>query len=430
MKKILIPFLAFAMLLLPRPVQAARDKDLIPMADSISCYLTENTSVSSYVSVERAAVLKDGTLRLTLSRNLLDHPLRDKEIQDLYSIVRETLPKKYQAYRNKLSLYADKKPVEYYKSRYYTDKPDRKAVEEHRKLAGQHHDKLTAPLVTRLSSASRPDRGLQNRHIALWQSHGWYYEQSLKRWEWQRARVFETVEDLYTQSYVLPFLVPMLENAGAVVLLPRERDWNIHEVIVDNDQTGSGYQEAGVWRAAPDSGFANPKAAYLYPENPFKMGTARLTETDRDGGSSACWLPEIPEDGEYAVYVSYQTVGNSTTAARYEVRHEGGNTRFSVNQQMGGGTGSIWAASPSGKEGTATRAYSCPTSVTAVPSSLPTQSNSAAAWATWPGSPLKSRKATSTSRRKSPATPVSPKAPATGCSGPVSTTPSTRATTT
>ena len=338
MKKILIPFLAFAMLLLPRPAQAARDKDLIPMADSISCYLTENTSVSSYVSVERAAVLKDGTLRLTFSRNLLDHPLRDKEIQDLYSIVRETLPKKYQAYRNKLSLYADKKPVEYYKSRYYTDKPDRKAVEEHRKLAGQHHDKLTAPLVTRLSSASRSDRGLQNRHIALWQSHGWYYEQSLKRWEWQRARVFETVEDLYTQSYVLPFLVPMLENAGAVVLLPRERDWNIHEVIVDNDQTGSGYQEAGVWRAAPDSGFANPKAAYLYPENPFRMGTARLTETDRDGGSSACWLPEIPEDGEYAVYVSYQTVGNSTTAARYEVRHEGGNTRFSVNQQMGGGT--------------------------------------------------------------------------------------------
>ena len=87
------------------------------------------------------------------------------------------------------------------------------------------------------------------------------------------------MEDLYTQSYVVPFLVPMLENAGANVLLPRERDWNVHEVIVDNDESGSGYLEAGVWDNAPDSGFANPKAAYLYQENPFRMGTARMTGT-------------------------------------------------------------------------------------------------------------------------------------------------------
>ena len=338
MKRTLIPFLALLLLLLPRPAQAARDKELVPMADSISQYLHETTTVRSYVSVESATVLKDGTLRLTLSRALLDHPLREKEIKALYDIARETLPRKYRQYRNKLSLYADKKPIEYYKSRYYTAKRDRKAVEEHRKFVGQPHDRLDAPLVRRLSSASRPTRGLQNRHIAIWQSHGWYYEQSLKRWEWQRARIFETVEDLYTQSYVVPFLVPMLENAGAVVLLPRERDWNVHEVIVDNDQSGSGYQESGTWRAAPDSGFANLKESYLYQENPFKMGTARLTETDREGGRSARWLPDIPEDGEYAVYVSYQTVGNSTNAALYEVRHQGGNTRFSVNQQMGGGT--------------------------------------------------------------------------------------------
>ena len=80
------------------------------------------------------------------------------------------------------------------------------------------------------------DRGLQNHHLAIWQSHGWYYEQKLARWEWQRARIFQTVEDLYTQSYVLPYLVPMLENAGANVLLPRERDIQRHEIIVDNDR--------------------------------------------------------------------------------------------------------------------------------------------------------------------------------------------------
>ena len=338
MKKTLTTFLAVAMLLLPGSARAARDKELVPMADSISTYLFQTTTVRSYVSVESAAVQKDGTLRLTLSRTLVDFPLRDKEIKDLYGIARETLPKKYRQYRNKLSLYADKKPVEYYKSRYYTDKQDKQAVAEHGKYAGQYHEKLDAPLVRRLSRAARPTRGLQNRHIAIWQSHGWYYEQSLKRWEWQRARIFETVEDLYTQSYVVPFLVPMLENAGANVLLPRERDWNVHEIIVDNDVSGSGYFESGTWKTAPDAGFANPKESYLYTENPFTMGTARLARTDREGGSNACWIPNIPETGEYAVYVSYQTVENSTHAARYEVRHEGGNTLFSVNQQMGGGT--------------------------------------------------------------------------------------------
>ena len=336
-RTLLFPLLLLA-LLLPVPAQAARDKELQPMADSLTSYLKEKTTVQSAVTVEKATILKDGTLRLTLSRGLVDFPLREQEIKDIYTIARQTLPKKYAKYKNKLSLYADKKPVEYYKSRYFTDKRDSKAVKEHQQYAGQFHDQLSAPLVTRSSSPNKPTKGLQKRHIALWQSHGWYYEQSLARWEWQRARIFETVEDLYTQSYVVPFLVPMLENAGAVVLLPRERDWNTREVIVDNDLGAKGYQENGNWEAAPDSGFANPKTTYLYKENPFKMGTARMTTSDRDGDKSISWIPTIPEDGEYGVYVSYQTVPGSTDAAQYEVRHNGGVTRYSVNQQMGGNT--------------------------------------------------------------------------------------------
>ena len=338
MKRTFNLLLTVFLLVLPvLPARAARDKELVPMADSITHYLVDKTTVRSVVSVEKATILNDGTLRLTLSRGLVDFPLRDQEIKDLYAIARETLPKKYAKYKNKLSLYADKKPVEYYKSRYYTAKPDRTPVKEHQQFAGQFRKQMAAPLVTRSSSPNHPSKGLQDRHIALWQSHGWYYEQSLARWEWQRARIFETVEDLYTQSYVVPFLVPMLENAGAVVLLPRERDWNPREVIVDNDG-GKGYRESGSWQAAPDSGFANPKAHYLHLENPFKMGTARQTTADSEGDKTACWIPDIPADGEYGVYVSYQTVAGSTSAAQYEVRHNGGVTRFSVNQQMGGGT--------------------------------------------------------------------------------------------
>lgn len=54
-------------------------------------------------------------------------------------------------------------------------------------------------------------------------------------WKWQRPNLFGTTEDLYTQTIVIPYLLPMLENAGAVVISPRERNWQKQEVIVDND---------------------------------------------------------------------------------------------------------------------------------------------------------------------------------------------------
>ena len=64
-----------------------------------------------------------------------------------------------------------------------------------------------------------------------------------------RSALWQTCEDLYTQSYVLPYLVPMLENAGACVLLPRERDVQKYEVLADNDNAGQ-YAEEGRGRAA------------------------------------------------------------------------------------------------------------------------------------------------------------------------------------
>ena len=102
-----------------------------------------------------------------------------------------------------------------------------------------------AQIVKNMDKPYTPSKGLTNKHIALWQSHGCYYEFSTNRWEWQRARLFQTVEDKFTQGFVLPYLVPMLEKAGAYVMMPRERDTNPYEVIVDNDgkEASSPYNE-------------------------------------------------------------------------------------------------------------------------------------------------------------------------------------------
>lgn len=194
-------------------------------------------------------------------------------------------------------------------------------------------------------------KGLSGRHIALWQSHGLYWKEADSLWEWQRTANHRTIEDLYTQSYVLPFLIPMLEHAGAVVLTPRERDPQLQEVVCDNDPAfadfrGPGvrrrgsYRETGTWEDA-GQGFADAKKTYAGQENPFTMGSARQTDAaaSRDASqASAEWRPDIPEKGEYAVYVSYKTVVRSTPDARYKVHHLGGTTLLHVNQQMGGGT--------------------------------------------------------------------------------------------
>ena len=136
----------------------------------------------------------------------------------------------------------------------------------------------------------------------------------------------------------------MLENAGALVYTARERDWQPDCVIVDNDANLSGYTERGgkndEW-SSDTLGYAPAKDIYLDGENPFAMGTSRIvnavTEKSRSKASVA-WCPEIPADGDYAVYVAYRSLSNSVPDARYSVMHAGGTTEYKVNQTMGGGT--------------------------------------------------------------------------------------------
>lgn len=70
---------------------------------------------------------------------------------------------------------------------------------------------------------SNPIQGaLSDKRIALWASHGTYYNKAREGWIWQRATLWNTVEDLYSTEYAR-LVVTMLENAGATVVQPRGR---------------------------------------------------------------------------------------------------------------------------------------------------------------------------------------------------------------
>lgn len=279
------------------------------------------------------------TIAIHASESFAYQPFRPETVEAVYNQVKELLPGPVHYYR--LTIFADGKPIEELITNIYRNK---KKDKERMSLKTDYKDKAWVKNISRPNEISR---GLQDRHIAIWQSHGNYFKNDKNEWGWQRPRLFCTTEDLFTQSFVLPYVIPMLENAGAIVYTPRERDTQKNEIIVDNDTPNASlYLEVGSkkahWATAPIKGFAQKKAIYRDGENPFTDGTCRFIPTERKKKNKdqafAEWVPTLPAKGEYAVYVSYRTLPNSVSDAKYLVFHNGGVTEFKVNQKIGGGT--------------------------------------------------------------------------------------------
>ena len=208
------------------------------------------------------------------------------------------------------------------------------SVHQSRSKANRYTLPATTQWITNTSRPYSAKHGLDGKHIALWGSHGQYFHQPTESWRWQRAKVWSTVEDLYTTSYTMPFLVPMLENAGAVVVQPRERDTQTYEQVVDDSQATL----KGQWAIGEGAGWANPTTHLLEGDNPFTKGRYIVeVKCDEKNKGEVIYTPTLPA-GEYAVYVSYNTQPNSSSKAQYTVMHKGQKTTFSVNQKMGGGT--------------------------------------------------------------------------------------------
>lgn len=270
------------------------------------------------------------TLNVQLSPSFAAQDFTASSVRFYYKRLAKALPRPYNKY--KLTIMAGGLPIEQLVAGSKCEKgmPNAWGKTEYE----------GAPWVMNDSRPYFVSHGLFDRHLSLWASHGRYYDGKKDRWKWQRPNLFGTTEDLFTQTIVIPYLIPMLENAGAVVFTPRERDWQKNEVIVDNGDRG--YVEDNgkeTWKTAQEKGFAYHAGTYRDGENPFTQGTARAVKATKKADVSwASYQPNIPQGGKYAVYVSYQSLKNSVSDAQYIVMHKGQRTVFKVNQQMGGGT--------------------------------------------------------------------------------------------
>lgn len=319
------------------PLQAqtleAKLKDWAANYTRTDCNIKPSTLTSLTVDEEEETIL------IVLNGGFPEQFFTPEVVDDIYRQVRDLLSTKQRKYD--LTIQTDNRPIQDLVPPFY-----RHGKKDADRLA--HDTYKGAPWVQNLSRPYTAPRGLEGHHIALWQSHGRYWKSDKQDWWWQRPRLFCTTEDLFSQTFVVPYIIPMLQNAGAVVFTPRERDYQSHEVIVDNDQPHrqGTYLESFrrkhknlKWQTSPRAGFAQYKQVYESCDSPFVDGTARYAPTTSSAKDEGLvqWVPDIPEEGRYAVYVSYQTLPHAVSDATYTVYHRGGSTTFRVNQQMGGG---------------------------------------------------------------------------------------------
>ncbi|MSQ82017.1 MAG: N-acetylmuramoyl-L-alanine amidase [Myxococcales bacterium] len=191
-----------------------------------------------------------------------------------------------------------------------------------------------------VSGQSGPDvaiGGLSGKTVYLSPGHGFTWTQNLNAWATQRGNTHNLVEDLLNAEAALHYLVPMLRNAGAQVVTLRERDMQSQMVVVDDGSAG--YSETG----GPFQKGASPGYAYKSlvegAENHFAMGGYRAVATVKGAATaSAQFVPDMPEAGAYAVYLTWVAGANRAPDAHFEVRHTGGVTHLRVDQMRHGGT--------------------------------------------------------------------------------------------
>ena len=275
----------------------------------------------------RSLVFENDTVKVDVSENFGDVPFTQAGVEQMRGEIREALGAEYDDSPVLITIMGNDI------NKYFADyEPAYKRSHK--------------PFISELDANRHYKNGLDGNIVAMWPSHGWYFEPKLNRWEWQRARLMQTVEDMYTHSYVLPFLIPMLENAGAYVWNARERDTHNFGAVVDNDggEAQLGYAEHNgkqKWQLGQEAGFAYLRPQYKDFENPFTEGTYRMVKAEKDKKklSTATWDVDMPEAGEFALYISYKSLPNSARDVTYTVNSLAGPRQFRVDQTMAGG---VW----------------------------------------------------------------------------------------
>ena len=273
---------------------------------NFSYHTTVINNVLNEYKVE-SIVIDGKKCTVELSEHLSNIPMNDSIVADIYDSLRAQLPPSYSQY--KLSIVSRKHPIDAFIPNYLRKKND---IDKSRYLPY----KTGEVALSHLSNPWKPTQGLLNRNIALWNSHGLYYDKNNDKIRWQRPALFGTVEDMLSTQIVLNYLLPMLRGAGAEVYMPRERDWHSEGV----ELTVAELVEA------PGNEKVN---SGTYSLSVINTSTGSVTEKVFKG--------RVSTPDTYWVRVAYP-VGSKAKQLQCEVLHGGMKTNYQINTTIGGDT--------------------------------------------------------------------------------------------
>lgn len=191
---------------------------------------------------------------------------------------------------------------------------------------------LAAPVVAAAPEAdphhAQPQGALSGATVYVSAGHGWLYNAERGTWNTQRGNSYGVIEDHSNAEAINQYFIRYLWNAGANVVTTRERDMQTNMVIVEAGSPG--YSEEGEW-----------ETEYLFGARDGSQRIARTASARRESRhASATFTPDIPETGHYAVYAWYTPAGagRTSTDARYIIRHSGGETIWTQDQNHDGFT--------------------------------------------------------------------------------------------
>jgi N-acetylmuramoyl-L-alanine amidase len=156
-------------------------------------------------------------------------------------------------------------------------------------------------------------QALLGKTVALSPGHGWIYFDALGGYGTQRGNVQWTgcgdcrgiTEDFETHEIVIRWLIPLLEGAGARVILVRERDYSDEVVVIDDG----------------DPGYAEISGAFA--DGAFEGGNGTDYRTSFDPGATAEWTLSAPTFGERMLSLWFVPGANRLQDARLEVEAAG-----------------------------------------------------------------------------------------------------------
>ena len=184
MKRILLTFTIITCL---SNIVAGKSKiteDFTPVCDSLSVLIRERTGIKGPVKLK--AIMKRGSeLDFYFTESLGDFPWYKGDVKWFKSKLKHLFPEGYGKYRIG-EIYSRRVSLE------HLVMPDLsysgKAADNRFRV---NHTRTSEMIVNRTGSPQAP-KGLHGRHIALWQSHGRYYDCGSGEWIWQRPCIFRT----------------------------------------------------------------------------------------------------------------------------------------------------------------------------------------------------------------------------------------------